>query len=420
MPTELEQAVLDATLRGDVEALKELHAGGVDIRRLHDDGRTLLHVAMSRKGNGHLVEYLIDQGVDVNARVDMELALVPGDTALLMAVEQNDLEACRALLRRGARADDPAVGEKSWRSPLSLAVLKSVEIARLLLPISSHASRGQALGVCARNIDSASPARALIVDIIRAGTSPYVQSTFEPGSGIGLLHWVLQNGSVEAVGEFLKVEEMSLDVTMRPVANAAEMLPIHAAASLRHERYPKVIIDRSLAQGIDVNALDSFGETALSIAVAAENEDVCAYLIAQGARPRPTILHQKQSGTFFSELAMAARSRNAGICRMIAPIFTEAQLQEELAAALGDLISSARFIDRALTETVSVLLELGADPRSLCVIDESSGERISALQHAEQDGFSEIHAMMTACLARERLSQVMEQAAAGINPKPGK
>lgn len=89
-----------AIVRGDIETVKESIANGTDIHRVTaNDKWTYLHYAfksVTRKTPPVSIQYLIDQGLDVNA-IDSY-----GYTPLIYAVRQRNVEGMRLLLENGA------------------------------------------------------------------------------------------------------------------------------------------------------------------------------------------------------------------------------------------------------------------------------------------------------------------------------
>lgn len=89
--------------RGDVKKLDSLVESGLDIHETSkDDDWNLLHralVSVNRKTSPEIVNYLIDKGVNVNAR-DIRLW-----TPLHFAARQKNVGAMNALLGGGAEVD---------------------------------------------------------------------------------------------------------------------------------------------------------------------------------------------------------------------------------------------------------------------------------------------------------------------------
>lgn len=87
--------LISAADSGDVEAVRQLLAGGADVNGTFHDGLTAL---MAAAGSGHVpvIELLVASGADVNAADDHGL------TALMMAASRGRVEAVRSLLEIGA------------------------------------------------------------------------------------------------------------------------------------------------------------------------------------------------------------------------------------------------------------------------------------------------------------------------------
>jgi len=89
-------AIINASYRGDEEAVREILALGADKNVRDEFGDTALHVAMYQK-NLTIVKLLLDYGFDPNARV-----VKNGNTPLHNAVAANNIGATRLLLQYGA------------------------------------------------------------------------------------------------------------------------------------------------------------------------------------------------------------------------------------------------------------------------------------------------------------------------------
>ncbi|CAM3968237.1 ankyrin repeat domain-containing protein [Vibrio aerogenes] len=95
-----EYELFDAVLDGDMEEIKLLVDKGADIHEVTESERwTYLHhvfMSLNEQGPPESVQYLIDQGLDVNA-IDSY-----GNTPLIYAVRQKNVAGMRLLLANGA------------------------------------------------------------------------------------------------------------------------------------------------------------------------------------------------------------------------------------------------------------------------------------------------------------------------------
>lgn len=91
-----------AAAGGDVGELRRLRADGVSMGLEGENWVTPLMVAASHDPTGSATAYLIEVGVDVDARDDV------GSSALTHALVAGNVEAARLLLAAGARVDTDA------------------------------------------------------------------------------------------------------------------------------------------------------------------------------------------------------------------------------------------------------------------------------------------------------------------------
>tara|TARA_B100001105_G_scaffold216189_1_gene181853 strand:+ start:133 stop:477 length:345 start_codon:yes stop_codon:yes gene_type:complete len=66
--SEADKALIQAAVKGDIEAVKQHLAAGADVNAKHETGGTPLHEA-AHKDHGEIVELLIAKGADVNAKI---------------------------------------------------------------------------------------------------------------------------------------------------------------------------------------------------------------------------------------------------------------------------------------------------------------------------------------------------------------
>ena len=108
-----ERALLDAARDGDVETVRGLIAGGVDVNSAAGDGMTALHWAAERRDVG-LAEMLLEAGAQVDAKVR-----IGAYTPLHMAAGSGSGAMVRLLLAAGA--DPMASTSNGGTTPLHLA-----------------------------------------------------------------------------------------------------------------------------------------------------------------------------------------------------------------------------------------------------------------------------------------------------------
>jgi ankyrin repeat protein len=133
-PSDLDQSLMLAAQRDDVGDVQKLLAQGAKIGATDVLGRTPLHHA-AIFGRAKVVEYLLDKGAKIEARMDDRQSSKQGATPLHCVVDhqmnERDLDTLKVLLSRGAKVDaENSFGE----TPLHLAAFHAqVEAATLLL-----------------------------------------------------------------------------------------------------------------------------------------------------------------------------------------------------------------------------------------------------------------------------------------------
>ena len=101
-----------ASLLGEEKIVKQLGANPVSLKKTDQEGNTALHQAASQ-GHFNIVKYLVKNGADINARNKQSR------TALFNAAAQGKLKIVRYLLSKGA---DTSILTLSQQSPLSIAI----------------------------------------------------------------------------------------------------------------------------------------------------------------------------------------------------------------------------------------------------------------------------------------------------------
>ena len=70
----LNLGLLDSLIDDDLEAMREWRKRGADVGHHNKDGHeTPLHFAVCKSGGGEIVDWLLSEGADVNARAEHEM-----------------------------------------------------------------------------------------------------------------------------------------------------------------------------------------------------------------------------------------------------------------------------------------------------------------------------------------------------------
>jgi ankyrin repeat protein len=237
-------ALLFAARSGDLASAKLLVAGGADVNDADAWGVSATALA-AHSGYRELVEFLLEQGADPNLSQ-------AGFSALHIAIMRRDERMVRALLARGA---DPNARIQAW-TPIRRSA-KDLHFAPELVGASPFwlAARFSQPGVM----------RLLAA----RGADPLLVHHSEQVTSDGL-KWPRQIEETTALMAALGMGRGSAWVEAPPEERESLMLEaVKAAVEL----------------GVDVNAKDLNGKTALDIAESREDKSLAAYLAAHGALP---------------------------------------------------------------------------------------------------------------------------------------
>ena len=89
--------IVDAAMDGDIEAVKQHLADGVNVNAKRGDGATPLHLA-AYGVHKEIAELLIAKGADVNTKI--EVGVLKGETPLDWATDRDTIPTTADLLRK--------------------------------------------------------------------------------------------------------------------------------------------------------------------------------------------------------------------------------------------------------------------------------------------------------------------------------
>ena len=238
---------------GNIEAVKQHLADGVDVNSKSDIGRTPLDVAIAFK-QPLITDLLRKHGG--KTRDELKAA-----ESIVVAVELGNIEAVKQHLNDGTEVN--AKGG-TGRTPLHWAAIEGhKEIAELLI--------AEGADVNAKTNDGKTPLDEAI--------NPFYNKTEisnllrKHGGKHGTIHSAVGGGDVEAVKEFLAA---GADVNVK---DKRRFTPLHWASISGHKEAVELLI----AEGADVNAMRGGGGTPLSYAASWGHEEIVELLIANGA-----------------------------------------------------------------------------------------------------------------------------------------
>lgn len=228
-------ALLFAARSGDIETASVLIKAGADVQDSAASGASALVIA-AHSGHGPLAIFLLEQGADPNAAE-------AGYTALHAAVLRGEVELVEALLDHGAN--------------LSASVEHGTAGRRFSADFSI---RAQLIGMNALWLAAKYGEVEILRSLIQRGADPlFVSST-----GVTTLQVAMGNSG------------SNLDHRRDRIGNA----PLNYA---ENERTTLALAELLVELGVDVNAADNRGQTALHHAVLKDFVSVVEYLLASGA-----------------------------------------------------------------------------------------------------------------------------------------
>ncbi|MQG89142.1 MAG: hypothetical protein FI700_00015 [SAR202 cluster bacterium] len=235
---------------GNIEAVKQHLADGVDVNSKSDIGRTPLDVAIAFK-QPLITDLLRKHGG--KTRDELKAA-----ESIVVAVQLGNIEAVKQHLNDGTEVNAKS---GTGRTPLHLAAFKDYkEIVKLLIESGAD--------VNAKDMDDATPLDYAMSE----GEKETAELLRKHGGKHGTIHSAVGGGDVEAVKEFLVA---GADVNVK--AQFGETL-LHAAVSNNHKEIAELLIK----EGADVNAVamdDVFSEKTPLDAANKHNQGAVAVLL---------------------------------------------------------------------------------------------------------------------------------------------
>ncbi len=363
--------VVEAAERQDWAAVRALVEAGADVAATQPDGATALHWA-AHWNAGETAGWLVEAGADVDAVNDL------GAPPLWIALDSANVDVALRLIAAGA---DPDTRLPTGETVLMTAARHGLAtvVARLLergadARLAEH-ERGQTALMWAAAGGHADVARRLL----EAGGGVRARTA---GRFTALL-FAARAGDLETVRLLLEAgadpEARAIDGST-PLLVAARSTDALAGIDWRiipyasgHEETALYLIER----GAGVTAADRLGRTALHAAVETARPRLAAALLAAGADidARFTDRVPALRGDYISRAPfkgatpfwLAARDANLEMMRLLLDAGADPLLPNAfgttplmVAAGLGEN-DARRPADHRVVETVSLLIELGAD-----------------------------------------------------------
>ena len=265
-------SIVDAAMRGNIEAVKQHIAAGTDVNIKDDDGFTSLYYA-AQNGYKEIAELLIEKGADVNVKLESQTAKeygMGGATPLRGAVANDHKEMAELLIAKGAD-----VNVKEGLGITLLHFANTREIAELLI--------AKGLDVNAKDAEGWTPLHSAVAN----GHAEVAKLFIEKGADVNAkdvdgdtpLDYAIEEGHTETADLLRKHGGKAEELKAEPPTAKAPDISIHDAALYEGLEAVK----QHLAAGTDVSAKDEDGVTPLHYAAAKGLNEIVELLIAKGA-----------------------------------------------------------------------------------------------------------------------------------------
>lgn len=288
----------------DAQMLKTL-IGKENIASTDSSGNTALHIAISKDAPIEYIRYLIEAGSDVNARNKN------GDSALFITVQKNRKDAGDLLLEKNA---DIFATNTQNNSPLRLALTRGGEVQDWLIT-SKTLNSTDGSGNTPLHYASEWHLNTAIVALIQKGAKVDAQN----GNGESAVYSAVKGGDDSpSTINVLVSNGLIIDSKDKLGRDNLGNTPLHAAVKWNGFNNAKTLI----SLGLDVNAQNLSGKTALSDACRSAKKDMAVLLIRSGADINAT------DATGRTVLMDAISSNHEEMVRLLIQYKANVQIQE--------------------------------------------------------------------------------------------
>jgi ankyrin repeat protein len=248
--TEDQKCLITAAREGQLEAVKNLMKGGVDIDCELKYGSSALMIAASR-GHDDIVRLMASSGAKVNRRNKF------GISPLSEAAERGHHQVLRTLVEFGA--DVNMLHNNGGTAILAAAVRRDLKTVRVLLELGAN--------VHIENFDGWSARK-------------WVRSESDPAflEALGIAKHEPHEVGMKVEGTIVKEEPKETRVMVSPVGQAFWTVFMRASASGDLETVRRLIDD-----GVEINGQSPNGTTALMAAIKNGRSEIACELLEMGA-----------------------------------------------------------------------------------------------------------------------------------------
>jgi ankyrin repeat protein len=273
-------ALQDAAYGGQTAVIKSQIAAGVEVDETDECGKTALMFAAV---NGHLaaVQQLLKAGADVNhaSRIDVS-------TALLYAAKRGHTEVVDALLAAGA---SPNAMSRDGQFPLTVACAEGhVEIVEKLIATGADINQPAQNGdfdecagftplIYATQVGSEGPLHSEGTDIMQLLLAAGADVDGVDASDYTALMYACKWGSLTVIDLLL-----TAGADMRHTSNCGGTA-LHSVANTLSGDTPEhvaTVVSIVIAEGVDIDAVGTFGCTALATAMRSGNAVIASTILS--------------------------------------------------------------------------------------------------------------------------------------------
>ena len=292
-------SLMMASEKGNVDFINVLLKDGADINIADADGDTCLHISVLQGCSIEVLQTLIDHGVDVNA-IDEK-----GDTALMLASEKGNVEFIYLLLKAGA---DPNIADGDGNTWLHHSIIgeSKGEVLQMIINHGAQVNATNKMGDTALMIASGKGNVDGTNVLLEAGADPNITDANEDSCiHISMLGFYKRQVLQTVINHGVKVNDTNkqsytalmiaslngnidgIKVLLEAGAdpNIADVNGYNCLHFVVFQGCSIDVLQTIIDHGVDVNATNKMGHTALMIASGKGNIDGANVLLKAGTDP---------------------------------------------------------------------------------------------------------------------------------------